>query len=88
MRTATTAFALLSLALTAGSAIAGPDWAIIERARAAKQQDKAGLSGVAESAKRPVYSQGPRAPYTPPVAFTTEAAEPVATKAVIAANSR
>lgn len=85
MRTATTAFALLSLALTAGSAIAGPDWAIIERARAAKQQEKA---SVAESAKRPVYSQGPRAPYTPPVAVSNEAAELVAGKAVIAANSR
>lgn len=67
-------FAVLSaivFSLVAGSAVAGPDWSAIERARAAKQAENAKSAGGADpGSNRAGYTYGPRAPYSPPWSVT------------------
>lgn len=71
--------------LLAESAVAGPDWSMIERARTAKQAEKtASASGTPVSSKR-AYAYGPRAPYSPPYAAKLGGSMPA--KAIMAESA-
>lgn len=66
------AFSTIVFSLVTGSAVAGPDWSTIERARTAKQAEQAeSKSGMEASSKR-AYFYGPRAPYPPPQRLTPQ----------------
>jgi len=76
------ALSAIACSLLTGSAVAGPDWSIIERARATKQTEKAEMAGN----KRVTYSYGPRAPYSPPPS-PPHAAKPLPAAAVVVDNA-
>jgi len=79
------ALAILVSSLAAGSALAGPDWSIIERGRAAKQAGNAGIPPAAD--KRAVYSNGPRSPYLQPQSLGANSSGASASKEVVARNA-
>lgn len=73
----------IAFSLVAGSAVAGPDWSTIERARAAKQTEKAKIAGGADpGSQRAGYAYGPRAPYIPPWSVTPVVAKQPAPRGV------
>lgn len=51
------AFSVISISLLAGSAFAGPDWAAIERGRAAKQVEQARRTDVTPSPQQTATTQ-------------------------------
>lgn len=73
-----TGLTAITLSLTAGSAFAGPDWALIERARAERKAQLAKPVEATAEKKAGVQpiAHGPRAEFRP-VAAAKEAAEPV-----------
>lgn len=61
------AFSAITFSLVMGSAVAGPDWSTIERGRSTKQAElKKSAGGEASSSRQMLYSNSPRAPFSPP----------------------
>lgn len=77
------AFSAIAFSLAMGSAVAGPDWSNIERARAAKQAEAEKSTGQANPGTKQVrYSSSPRAPFSPAPYTAASAAEPTVTEAL------
>lgn len=80
-------FSAFAFSLAMGTAVAGPDWTSIERARAAKQAEAGKITGQVDSSTKQVrYSNSPRSPFGS-VPYTDSSADSSAAKPTVAEAS-